>query len=548
MLPAATPMNSPSPRLLWRVLVRLTQLANATWEYTARVRTLWIAGIGLVCALSAALSAVWVAASIPAAEPPELRAARQILSEDASATRWTLAFSCARDVQLERLVLELVAGAGEDDARDVASSLERALGGRVALYLAHGKKLSALGGATERARGLLESAREARVVEDQALPSVLDSCKREERGFTLWVARSASVPELLEKGDLRWDRLLLNEGEGAPSADGLRLVNTRGARLYLRSAVRAQGPAWLLPAALCSAGAFLLGALLALFWARRAPVEETVLATLEQAAERVAQGDLSSTIALRVHGRADQTFRSFDRMTAELRETRAKLAEAERAAAWQDMAQRVAHEIKNPLSPIKLGLETLRKAYKKDRATFAEMFEESTHAMLEEVQRIEHIVREFRDFARLPKARPGALDLGELVRELAKLYAPAEVALELNIAEGLSAHADREQISQVVGNLLANAIDAVAGARTPRIQVSAARDRGDLLVRIDDNGPGVPAGERVRIFEPYVTGKQRGTGLGLAIVRRIAQDHGGSVQVGESALGGARFELRLPAS
>ena len=235
-------------------------------------------------------------------------------------------------------------------------------------------------------------------------------------------------------------------------------------------------------------------------------------------------------------------------MTAELRETRAKLLEAERAAAWQDMAQRVAHEIKNPLSPIKIGLETLRKAHEKGSPLFEEIFDESTRAMLEEVQRIEHIVREFREFARLPKARPGALDLGELVRDVAKLYAPSDVALELEIEEGLSAHADREQISQVIGNLLVNAIDAVAGARAPRILVSAARARDGLVMRVDDNGPGVPEDARARIFEPYVTGKQKGTGLGLAIARRIVQDHAGSVQVMASPLGGARFEVRLPVS
>jgi nitrogen fixation/metabolism regulation signal transduction histidine kinase len=302
-----------------------------------------------------------------------------------------------------------------------------------------------------------------------------------------------------------------------------------------------------MPAGLCTAGAFLLGSLLALFFVRRAPVEETVLSTLERAAERVAQGDLSSTIQLRVGGRADQTFRSFDRMTRELRETRAKLADAERAAAWQDMAQRVAHEIKNPLSPIKMGLETLRKAHATNSAVFEEIFDESTHAMLEEVQRIEHIVREFSDFARLPRARPGALDLAELVKEVSGLYTPADVELTLSLSEGLSAHADREQISQVLVNLLANAIDAARAASAPRVALSVLRVQGELLLRVDDNGAGVPEKDRARIFEPYVTGKQQGTGLGLAIVRRIVQDHGGSVHVERSPLGGARLEVRLPA-
>lgn len=508
------------------------------------VRSIWILAAGFVCALSASIAAVWVAASIPVADASGLRVAQRVLLDDAEATRRLLAQSCARDVQLERLLLELSAGAGVDEARDVASLLERTLGGRVDLYVTRGRKLEALVGGTARSHALLERAASRRVIEDEALPSALDACRREERGIELWVARSRSVPALLEAAEL------------APQSFAFVSESAQGAlaipgepRLYLKGVEtpRARAP-WLLPAGLCALGAFLLGALLALFAERRERVEDAVLSTLELAAERVAQGDLSSTIQLRVGGRADQTFRSFDRMTAELRETRAKLAEAERAAAWQDMAQRVAHEIKNPLSPIKMGLETLRKARAKDSGVFAEIFDESTHAMLEEVQRIEQIVREFSDFARLPKARPGALDLGALVEEVAKLYVPHEIALTLEIDAGLAAHADRAQISQVIGNLLANAIDAASSAVRPQLSVRASRQEQALVVQVDDNGPGVPERERERVFEPYVTGKPHGTGLGLAIVRRIMQDHGGSVRVMASPLGGARFELRLPQS
>jgi signal transduction histidine kinase len=509
-----------------------------------------ILAAGLLCALAAAVSAVWVAASIPLGAANELRVAQEVLRADAAATHRMLALSCARDVQVERLLLELVAGGGEEDARDVAALLERSLGGRIELYVAHGTKLEALAGAMTRPSALLEQAAQERLIEDQAAPSVLDACEREERGLALWVLRSSAVAPLLESAELQAQAFVFARASGAADASGFSLPSYTGPRLSLRSTQLAQNtPPWLGPAALCVAGAFVLGALLALFLARRAPVEEAVLSTLERAAERVAQGDLSSTIQLRVGGRADQTFRSFDRMTAELRETRAKLAEAERAAAWQDMAQRVAHEIKNPLSPIKLGLETLRKAHARNSEAFAEIFDESTHAMLEEVQRIEHIVREFSDFARLPKARPGALDLGELVREVAKLYAPEDVELTLASSEGLSAHADREQISQVIVNLLANAIDAArANIDKARIALSVTREQGELVLRVDDNGAGVPERERARIFEPYVTGKAHGTGLGLAIVRRIVQDHGGSVRVGPSPLGGARFEVRLPQS
>jgi two-component system nitrogen regulation sensor histidine kinase NtrY len=513
------------------------------------VRAFWVFAAGLVCALCALVSAVWVAASMPTSEASALRDARGVLQEDAAATRPLLALSCARDIQVERLLLELVAGGGEDDARDIESLLELTLGGQVDLYVARGRKLEALADAPVRSRALLERAERQRLIEDESLPTMLDACRREERGVSLWVARSTSAPRLLEAHDLSALSITFGRTGETSLPHAFSLPTAAGARLFLRATQQAPSrPVWLVPALLCALLAFLLGALLALAFLRRAPVEEAVLATLEEATERVAQGDLSSTIQLRVGGRADQTFRSFDRMTAELRETRAKLAEAERAAAWQDMAQRVAHEIKNPLSPIKMGLETLRKAHAKNSDLFQEIFDESTHAMLEEVQRIEHIVREFSDFARLPKARPGALDLGELCRELAKLYVPAEVALDLHTDRETAAHADREQVSQVIVNLLKNAIDAARSVDEPRIAVSVTRDGDALVLAVDDNGAGVPERDRARIFEPYVTGKPQGTGLGLSIVRRIVHDHGGSVEVTTSALGGARFVVRLPQS
>ncbi|MDB4990890.1 MAG: Nitrogen regulation protein ntrY, partial [Myxococcaceae bacterium] len=268
---------------------------------------------------------------------------------------------------------------------------------------------------------------------------------------------------------------------------------------------------------------------------------------LEQAAERVAKGDLSARIGARSGGRADQTFRTFDRMTEELSEMRGKLAEAERAAAWQDMAQRIAHEIKNPLSPIQMAIETLRKAHDKRLPEFDEIFDESTRAIAEEVKRIEHIVREFSDFARLPRAKPGALDIASLIADTVSLYQPDDVAIELSHARSETlVRADREQITQVLVNLIQNATDAARGAATPRVSISTEVARGMALVHVEDNGKGIAADQRERVFEPYYTTKPNGTGLGLAIVRRIALDHQGQVNVSASALGGAKFTLKLP--
>jgi two-component system nitrogen regulation sensor histidine kinase NtrY len=289
-----------------------------------------------------------------------------------------------------------------------------------------------------------------------------------------------------------------------------------------------------------------LGALGALLLSARFSREDAVLETLERAAERVAEGDLTSTINLRLGGRADQTFATFDRMTHELRETRARLAEAERAAAFQDIARRIAHEIKNPLSPIQVSIETLRKAHKKGHPDFDEIFEESTRTVLDEVRRMERIVREFSEFARLPKPAPVELSLPALAQEVLSLYQPADVDVILEAAQDVpNVRADREQLTQVLINLLQNAFAAARAHATPKVWVRVVRDGRGVTLHVDDNGPGVPVSERARIFEPYVTRKEHGTGLGLAIVKRIVSEHGASIVVGDSPLGGARFSVRF---
>ena len=298
-------------------------------------------------------------------------------------------------------------------------------------------------------------------------------------------------------------------------------------------------------------GAGLLGGAAGLLLSREQADSEVALAELERAAGRVAEGDLTSTINLRVGGKADQTFRSFDRMTRELREMRHRLAEAERAAAFQDIARRIAHEIKNPLSPIQLAMETLRKAHQKRTPNFDEIFEESTRAVLEEVRRLERIVREFSEFARLPKPKPGALDLAALTDEVVQLYRPDDVALEVDRTGPLpEVRVDREQITQVIVNLLQNAFDAARSEpqRAPRVCIGLRAEADRVVLDIDDSGAGVPESDRARIFEPYVTTKTHGTGLGLAIVKRILSDHGASIEVSQGHLGGARFTLSFPLS
>jgi nitrogen fixation/metabolism regulation signal transduction histidine kinase len=340
-------------------------------------------------------------------------------------------------------------------------------------------------------------------------------------------------------------------GAGPPRGELLRIAGVEGAREIAfvgPEAPRAARPGLGLLLGLVAA-AGLIGGLGGLLLARSSPGEQEALAEISRAAARVAAGDLSSTIELRLAGRADQTLRQFDRMTLELREMRARLAEAERLGAYQEIARRLAHELKNPLSAMQVAIETVRKAHAKQVPGFEEIFEESTRAVLEEVRRLSDSVREFSEFARLPKPVPGALSLSNLVTEVAQLYRPDDVTLDLDAEPALpSVRVDRDQITQTLVNLLQNAFDAAReqNPRGARVQVRVHGLGESVVLDVDDNGPGIPKRERERIFEPYVTGKPKGTGLGLAIVKRIVSDHGARIEVGDSPLGGARMRVVFP--
>jgi two-component system, NtrC family, nitrogen regulation sensor histidine kinase NtrY len=273
------------------------------------------------------------------------------------------------------------------------------------------------------------------------------------------------------------------------------------------------------------------------------------LSTLESAARRVGGGDLESTIDGVGSGEVGDALDAFNRMTRELKRTRAKLLRAERIAAWRDIARRIAHEIKNPLLPIQVSIETMRKTYAKRHPDFDEIFEESTLAILEEVERLKRIVQEFSRFARMPRPEPRPMQVGEVAEHVVALHRDGAVPVRLGVEPAPVVLADREQITQVLTNLVQNAVDACAqgdaAAGEVRVRVGpSARGAGvDLIV--EDDGPGIPEAERDRVFEPYYTTKVGGTGLGLAIVHRIVLDHGGDIDVETSTTGGARFRVWL---
>jgi signal transduction histidine kinase len=296
--------------------------------------------------------------------------------------------------------------------------------------------------------------------------------------------------------------------------------------------------------ALAALGAVVLIGLLV---ARRMARDLDLLVEGSLAASR---GDLDHRVPVRSRDEVGAVAAAFNFMMEDLRTSKDRLVIAERIAAWQDIARRLAHEIKNPLTPIQMAMDTLRKTWKKEHPRFGEILEESTATVLEEADRLKHIVTEFSDFARMPKPNFARLDLNEVIRSSMSLYQGA-VPVEPHLAEKLpQLDADKGQMTQVILNLVENSRDAIGmrtnGKITVTTKLGEAGDRAVLVV--EDNGPGVPRDVKDKVFTPYFTTKHAkgGTGLGLAIVHRIVSDHGGRIVLTDVQGGGARFTIELP--
>lgn len=266
------------------------------------------------------------------------------------------------------------------------------------------------------------------------------------------------------------------------------------------------------------------------------------------AATRVGRGDLDTTLRDGGGSAFPATATAFNRMTRDLREARAQLRQTERVAAWQDIAKSLAHELKNPLSPIRLSIETLRSAHDRSHEQFDALFDESTRTILQEVDRLREIIDEFSRFARLPAPQLREVDLVGVVSQAASLHADGPVTLDVVTPdEPVTAWVDSDQMTQVVHNLVSNAIDASAEAHPGgdgRVRVFITDSAAGPRVSVEDDGAGIPRDGVEEIFEPYYSRKSGGTGLGLAITQRIVSEHGGRIDV-ESTPGRTRFTVVL---
>jgi signal transduction histidine kinase len=302
-----------------------------------------------------------------------------------------------------------------------------------------------------------------------------------------------------------------------------------------------------LTSALLALGALGVVVLIGLLVARRTAGD---LELLVEGSLAAARGDLDHRVPVRSKDEVGAVASAFNFMMEDLKTSKEKLVIAERIAAWQEIARRLAHEIKNPLTPIQMAMDTLRKSYKKQHPDFAEILDESTRTVLEEADRLKKIVAEFSDFARMPKPELSRIDLNDIIRSALSLYQGA-VKVESKLAADLpELDGDKGQLTQVLLNLVENARDAIGTREDGRILVTTRRGEGNdrAMLVVEDNGPGVPSELKDKVFAPYFTTKHAkgGTGLGLAIVHRIVSDHGGRITISDARDRGARFSIELP--
>jgi nitrogen fixation/metabolism regulation signal transduction histidine kinase len=273
------------------------------------------------------------------------------------------------------------------------------------------------------------------------------------------------------------------------------------------------------------------------------------IAVLVQTARRVSEGHLDARVELRGKDEIVELGDAFNTMLDDLAQTRGHVEYLQRIGAWQDVARRLAHEIKNPLTPIQLAVQQTVSSYKGDDVKFKRLLVDTKEIVEEEIEGLRRLVDTFRTLGQLPKVEKAPIALAELIEEL-KLDPTFAAKLELDPpAQPVTVRADKLLLKRVLANLVENGIHAGTEAGTEaKVRVTWRAEADSVTITVDDSGKGVPDDAREKIFEPYVTTKATGTGLGLAIARKIALEHGGELALARdrAPTGGARFVITLP--
>ena len=271
------------------------------------------------------------------------------------------------------------------------------------------------------------------------------------------------------------------------------------------------------------------------------------LLRLRDGMKAVAAGQLDAHVTPRGHDEVAELAHGFNEMADRLRESQARVAYLTRVSAWQGIARRLAHEIKNPLTPILLSVQQAHGSYEGADARHVTVLETTREIVEQEVRTLERLVDNFSRFAQLPQPERSACDLVALVEDLLKSHPEVEGLRAILPDAPVVAEVDRDLLRQALTNVVKNAHEALRGAESaPEVTVTVSGADDVATLWVDDNGPGIEFKDRERVFEPYVTGKADGTGLGLAIVKKVVLDHGGRIEVTDSPLGGARFSVILP--
>jgi len=299
--------------------------------------------------------------------------------------------------------------------------------------------------------------------------------------------------------------------------------------------------------------AFLIGAIVA----RRVTRRVTALA---EASRQVGAGDLTVTLPTGATDEVTELTQAFNDMVRDLRDSRTRIEYLQRISAWQDFARRLAHEIKNPLTPIQLAAQEMDETYDGGNEAYRKKLEHARAIIEEEVATLRRLVGEFSAFAKLPRADLSPSDLCDLSQSIEDSVpailedvgrgTPAPVQVKVSCAtEPLRVRMDPMMLKRGVDNILRNAIQAVYEAHPSgggHVLVRAYGTETAGFIEVRDNGPGIPKENWDRVFDPYYTSKAEGTGLGLAIVKKVVLEHGGEVRLDRAPEGGARFRIELP--